>query len=168
MVIFDMNFLESIKTCVLKKYTTTNGRASRSEFWYFFLFYILIITFSIQITPYLEENIGAEYIISGRNDYSGYLFFFLFIFGLGLLLPILSVTARRLNDIGLQGSNWIKALGILFITAGILSRLVAVEVGGLIAWGIYILFAVILILCLKPGDKKNNKLGKKNLKKIRK
>jgi len=163
MVILNMNFLESVKTCVLKKYTTTNGRASRSEFWYFFLFYVLIITFSIQITPYLEENIGAEYIISGRNDFSTYLFFFLFVFGLGLLLPILNVTARRLNDIGLQGSNWIKALGVLFITAGILSRLIAVEIGGLIAWGIYILFAVILILCLKPGVKKNFK-KKRNLK----
>ena len=73
-----MNVLEAIKTCISKKYTKTEGRASRSEFWYFFLFYILIITFSIQITPYLEENIGAEYIISGRNDFSGYLFFFLF------------------------------------------------------------------------------------------
>ena len=155
-----MNFKESIKTC-LKKYTKTEGRASRSEFWYFFLFYILIIIFSIQITPYLEDNIGTEYIISGRNDFSGYLFFFLFVFGLSLLLPILSVIARRLNDIGLQGSNWIKTLGILFITAGILSRLIAVEIGGLIAWGIYILFGVILILCLKPGNKKNNKFRKK-------
>ena len=155
-----MNFKESIKTC-LKKYTKTEGRASRSEFWYFFLFYILIIIFSIQITPYLEDNIGAEYIISGRNDFSGYLFFFLFVFGLSLLLPILSVIARRLNDIGLQGSNWIKTLGILFIAAGILSRLIAVEIGGLIAWGIYILFGVILILCLKPGNKKNNKFRKK-------
>ena len=158
-----MNFKESIKTC-LKKYTKTEGRASRSEFWYFFLFYILIIIFSIQITPYLEDNIGAEYIISGRNDFSGYLFFFLFVFGLSLLLPILSVIARRLNDIGLQGSNWIKTLGILFIAAGILSRLIAVEIGGLIAWGIYILFGVILILCLKPGNKKNNKFRKKNKK----
>ena len=59
---------------------------------------------------------------------SFYLFFFLFVFGLGLLLPILSVTARRLNDIGLQGSNWIKALGILFITAGILSRLIVIDI----------------------------------------
>ena len=35
-----MNFFEAIKIC-FKKYATFSGRAPRSEFWYFVLFYII-------------------------------------------------------------------------------------------------------------------------------
>ena len=37
----NMNFVESIKTC-FAKYATFSGRASRSEFWYFCLFFVIV------------------------------------------------------------------------------------------------------------------------------
>ena len=36
-----MTFGEAIATCMTKKYVTFEGRASRSEYWYFVLFYVL-------------------------------------------------------------------------------------------------------------------------------
>ena len=37
-----MQFLEAIQTCVLKKYADFNGRASRSEFWWYSLGYVVL------------------------------------------------------------------------------------------------------------------------------
>ena len=44
-----MNFTESIKTCLTKKYLSFSGRASRSEFWFFYLFVLIgyIICFTL-------------------------------------------------------------------------------------------------------------------------
>ena len=36
-----MTFMESVQTCVKQKYAAFSGRASRSEFWWFFLFTVL-------------------------------------------------------------------------------------------------------------------------------
>ena len=36
-----MNFIQSISTC-MRKYVTFSGRATRSEFWWFCLFTILV------------------------------------------------------------------------------------------------------------------------------
>ena len=44
-----MNFINSIKICYTKKYAKFEGRASRSEFWYFILFYYGIIALTIWV-----------------------------------------------------------------------------------------------------------------------
>ena len=36
-----MTFKESVKSVMLTNYTTMSGRASRSEYWWFVLFYLL-------------------------------------------------------------------------------------------------------------------------------
>jgi uncharacterized membrane protein YhaH (DUF805 family) len=74
-----MNFGQAISTC-FSKYATFSGRAARPEFWWFFLFQVLV-------------SIGASLfgdIISG-------------LVSLALLLPALAVGARRLHDIGKSG-----------------------------------------------------------------
>ena len=57
-----MNFQTSVKTC-FKKYTTFGGRASRSEFWYFYLFILILssITKFIDtfILGYHSEELGT-------------------------------------------------------------------------------------------------------------
>jgi uncharacterized membrane protein YhaH (DUF805 family) len=161
-----MTFFESIKTCVTKKYSKGNGRASRSELWYFVLFYIGVIFISIKIAPLIEQMSQTEF--TAQSDYEGYALVFSFVFGLSLLLPFINVHIRRLNDIGQPGSSWMGGLGALFITAGILSRLITVEIGEFIAWGIYVLYGIIFILCIKPGDQKDNKYGKNIYKKSKK
>lgn len=74
-----MDFLQAIKSC-LGQYATFSGRASRSEFWWFFLFQLLALI----VTSML-----------GDTAYS--------IAALLLLLPALAVGTRRLHDIGRSG-----------------------------------------------------------------
>ncbi len=66
---------------VLKKYAVFEGRATRSEFWYFFLFNLIIST----IISFLHIPILG------------------FVYALGVLIPGLAVGARRLHDIGKSG-----------------------------------------------------------------
>ena len=74
-----MDFVQAIKSC-LGQYATFTGRASRSEFWWFFLFQLLVMA----ATGMLGDVING-------------------IASLALLLPALAVGARRLHDIGRTG-----------------------------------------------------------------
>ena len=77
-----MNFSESISIC-LKKYFVFQGRASRSEYWWF----QLIFTPSYFISSYLENELS---------------YFFLGIC-LFCFIPAISVGVRRLHDIDKSG-----------------------------------------------------------------
>ena len=74
-----MNFGQAIASC-LSQYAKFTGRASRPEFWWFFLFQILISL----AASMLGETING-------------------LVALGLLLPALAVGSRRLHDIGKSG-----------------------------------------------------------------
>ncbi len=74
-----MTFFESILVC-FKKYAEFNGRASRSEFWWFALFITLVTTALV----YISETLGSIFLIA-------------------TLLPLLAVGTRRLRDIGKSG-----------------------------------------------------------------
>ena len=87
-----MEFKEAVNTCLAKKYCSFKGRASRSEFWWFCLFTLLIqIAVAIvgKIMPALASIISA-------------------VLGLWLLLPTVGVSTRRLHDRNLSG--WWQAL----------------------------------------------------------
>ena len=78
---------ESIKHC-FKNYASFKGRASRSEYWYFYLFTILVLFVIAMLSAVLYSLVL-----------------------LGLLLPFITVLTRRLHDTGRSG---VKVL-ILFI-----------------------------------------------------
>ena len=164
MIKFIMNFLEAIKTCISKKYTKTEGRASRSEFWYFFLFYVGVFLIISYVFPYLEEITTSEF--SAKNDFSGYSLAFILIFALALILPFNNVHVRRLNDINTSGLHWMGTFGGLLILGSIIHR--TIGLADIIGIGIWIIYGIILILCLKPGDKNDNRFGKNIYTKIRK
>ncbi len=88
-----MDFVTSIKTC-FSKYVDFSGKASRSEFWWFFLF-CLIVDFVLGITVF------ASFL------------------SLVLVLPQLAVGARRLHDIGKSGwwqlLAFIPVIGIIIL-----------------------------------------------------
>lgn len=78
-----MDFQTAVKTC-FQKYATIEGRARRSEYWWFVLFaFIANIIFSL-IDAIL---FGNAQVLAG-------------IFGLAILLPSICVGARRLHDTG--------------------------------------------------------------------
>jgi uncharacterized membrane protein YhaH (DUF805 family) len=74
-----MSFQEAIRVC-FQKYADFNGRASRSEYWWFVLFLVLAGLATSMINP----------IVSG-------------LFTLGTLLPSTAAATRRLHDTGRSG-----------------------------------------------------------------
>ncbi len=93
-----MSLSTSVKVC-FKKYATFEGRAQRSEFWYFCLFCLLvgIVTLYIDISV-LGYSVEEEYTPLNTIAY------------LAVFLPSISVTARRLHDIGKSGWWMLLAL----------------------------------------------------------
>ena len=85
-----MDLQNSIKTCIAKKYADFNGRASRSEYWWFQLFYIIVAFVAVIFDSMYIDNsqtMGPLELVTT----------------LALLLPALAVTARRLHDVGRSG-----------------------------------------------------------------
>lgn len=82
-----MDFAQAIKTC-FNKYATFSGRAGRAEFWWFFLFQVIVLA----VASLLSETL---YVLST----------------LALLLPALAVGARRLHDV--RKSAWFLLLGFI-------------------------------------------------------
>ena len=137
-----MNFQTSVKTC-FKKYTTFSGRASRSEFWYFYLF---------------NYGLYAILIISALNI--SFIFFWFFVgFLLATLIPFIAVTARRLHDINKSG--WFQILPLPFSFVDRLLERSSQEglsiIFALITLGLYI---YLIVLFCTEGEKKKNKYGK--------
>lgn len=89
-----MTFGESIKTC-FSKYATFEGRASRSEFWWFALFTFL----ASAVLGIVSEPLSG-------------------LFSLAVLLPSLAVGARRLHDINKSG--WLLLLWLIPIIGWII------------------------------------------------
>lgn len=77
---------------VLKKYVEFNGRARRKEYWYFFLF-SLIITI---VLAFIDGLIGTYSAESGAGLLQT-------IYSLAVLLPGIAVSIRRLHDTDRSG-----------------------------------------------------------------
>ena len=96
-----MDFTSAIKSG-FSNYTNFSGRASRSEYWYFYLFLVIvnivagIIDGFLQI--YLIQPVETEFGPAGGTG----LFAGLALFG--LLIPILALTWRRLHDLDKSGA----------------------------------------------------------------
>ncbi len=87
-----MSFQDAIRTCLTQKYADFNGRARRSEFWYFFLFTVIV---SI-VAATIDRAIGTDDVMSNRGLVGT-------IASLALLVPSLAVGARRLHDTDRSG-----------------------------------------------------------------
>ena len=128
-----MKFFNLIKN-TYAKYATFSGRATRSEFWFFVLFYyttIFLLTFSMF---YFQM--------------SNVLMWIMYAFSLGSLLPYLGVAIRRLHD-----SNKSAWYVLLPIVPSIVSRLEGLEWFGIIS------LVISILLFSLPGDFKKNKYG---------
>lgn len=83
---------------VLRRYAVFRGRASRQEFWWFFL-WDFVLSFALAV---------AEVIPDLGSDRWGPL---TSVYGLALLVPTFAVGARRLHDTGRSG--WWQVLLIV-------------------------------------------------------
>ncbi len=85
---------------VVKKYAVFDGRARRKEYWMFALFYILIYLGLMLV----ESLVGSPGIL-------------VLIFSLGLLVPSVGVTIRRLHDTSRSG--WWVLIAFVPLVGGI-------------------------------------------------
>jgi uncharacterized membrane protein YhaH (DUF805 family) len=80
-----MDFKQAVITCLRDKYVDFKGRAGRAEYWWFFLFQVIVMVVIGMVSEMLQG-----------------------VASLALLLPGLGVGARRLHDIGKSG--WFQLL----------------------------------------------------------
>jgi uncharacterized membrane protein YhaH (DUF805 family) len=88
-----MNMIEAVKA-VFSKYATFEGRARRSEYWWFVLFN-LIVSIILTVVFGGGRGMGAGGMMGGGLLAN--------IWSLAMLLPSLAVGARRLHDIDRTG-----------------------------------------------------------------
>lgn len=99
-----MIFKQSVKTC-FRKYFTFSGRASRSEYWWFFMFGILAHLVAGVFDGALFDSVTLESQVtetsaSFRAENTGPIGALLL---LALLIPTISVGWRRMHDSGRSG-----------------------------------------------------------------
>ncbi|PTW91366.1 uncharacterized membrane protein YhaH (DUF805 family) [Microbacteriaceae bacterium MWH-Ta3] len=123
-----MDFMAAIKSG-FRNYATFRGTATRSEYWYWVLFIALAgIALSIlesAIWPFphyamMQGYAGPEWAMAmqGNSPLSD-------IFGIGILVPTLAVTARRFHDAGFSAKwLWLQAGTVLLAIAGMIGLVV--------------------------------------------
>ena len=109
-----MTFGQAVKH-VFSNYAPSRGRASRSEFWWFYLFNV-IVTFVLSIPYYigLAQSAGTMTTDPVTGEMTGGSLSGLAVFGIILLvvwllvtiIPIISVSVRRLHDGDRTGWWW--------------------------------------------------------------
>jgi uncharacterized membrane protein YhaH (DUF805 family) len=77
----------------LKKYTDFSTRARRKDYWMFILFYVIFYI----VTSIIDGVLGTVFIT--------------LIFSLAMLIPSISIGARRLHDTGRTG--WWQLIGLI-------------------------------------------------------
>jgi uncharacterized membrane protein YhaH (DUF805 family) len=113
-----MTFNDAVRS-VFGKYAVFSGRARRSEYWYFYLFTLLVSAATSLADSLLRRGVGG-----GAGVLSA-------LASLVLLLPSLAVTVRRLHDTGRRG--WWILLPLapaLPLLAGMVGLVVAALFGG--------------------------------------
>jgi len=132
-----MGFKEAVRTVLKEKYATFQGRAPRSEFWWFVLFVTLVGVVLMGLAFALD---GGR-MMQGRDPNAlSMIFFGLYaIFYLAVLIPGIAVSVRRLHDRNMSGWWYLGMIVASFIPfVGIIASL-----------------AFLVIMCLKGTDGEN-------------
>ena len=128
-----VSFADSIKNAFVKAFDFKT-RSSRAEFWYFYLFTVIVGMIGIQVDQYLSlELIRFELSRSPNNEFIlGHFYTFTYFL---FLVPSLSLYVRRLHDTDRSGW-WLMIMLIPFIG-----------------------FVTITMFWLLKGNDKSNKYG---------
>ena len=141
-----MSFFKSINNAFIKCFDF-KGRASRSEFWYFYLFTVIANTISLN----LDQFIGYKIIkLDEANDIGiGPIYLFLsFLF----FIPSFSLYVRRLHDINRSG------LWLLILIIPTIGAVLGLSLFAAINLFLVVLITLIFFFCLK-GDNGRNEFG---------
>lgn len=136
-----MTFTESIRTVLRQKYATFSGRASRSEFWWFQLFYWLLLLAYLLVIFSLGQ-FSASMLNGNFTAFGSIISIPAFLVILGLFIPSIALQVRRFHDHNLSG--WWYLLILLLSAIPYLGALVALAM---------------LALFILPGTNGPNKFG---------
>ena len=145
-----MNLAQSVKTC-FKKYLVIDGRASRSEYWWFSLF----AGFSpLILLVFLALFLGGE-------QSENFIYVTFLIFYLPFLTPWITVSIRRLHDLDKSGKIFISLI-ILELIISIDEFVLSLNSNFIliIDFIILVLSVYFLIIFMFKGSNKKNKYGK--------
>ena len=129
-----------------KLYGVFSGRSTREEYWMFTLIY-LVVYFCLSTIAFLLNSDVFSIILT--------------ILSFAVIVPSLSITARRLHDVGRSGWWQLSPfLGMIFSFIGVFQESTLLMISG----GIFMLtlFIVLLVLLVKPSEN-DNQYGKKPL-----
>lgn len=90
-----MGFFDAVLRC-FARYAQFSGRASRAEYWWFIVF---LCGAHVGLSIFSGR---ALYALMAGEEGSGWIWLWP-LFSLATLVPLLSVTVRRLHDLGLSG-----------------------------------------------------------------
>lgn len=93
-----MGMKEALRS-VFNNYFNFDGRARRSEYWFFLLFNVLVNLAFVALLSIPRENSALFRLLSGLAS----------LYSLAVFVPGLAVCWRRLHDIGKSGANWFWA-----------------------------------------------------------
>jgi len=138
-----MTFAEALRSC-FERYLTFSGRASRAEYWWFVLFWLLTyVTLSVVGALSLPPTLAGAVLM---------------LFVLATALPLTAVGFRRLQDTGRTG--WFSLTPIVGAAAASLGRLIgspSLEFAGQCAEvGIAV---ILLVWYASEGDRGPNAFG---------
>lgn len=102
-----MGFIEAVRTC-FSKYVDFQGRARRSEYWFWVLFVIIGYVIAVSIDLMVFGPVSSDGLTFGVITS---------LFWLAILLPNLAVTIRRLHDSGKSG--WWILISLVPLVGGI-------------------------------------------------
>jgi len=161
-----MGFVEAIESCY-KNYFNFSGRATRSEYWYFVLWLLIVM-----ITMVIAVGIGAFYLkMHNFVPAAAALIFGLItvLLLLGSLVPGYSAQVRRLHDMGRSG--WWVGAYFLLSSANEIDNLAthkalvaSPDLGGLLFRLVFDLVVlglglVIFIFQVQPSREENNRFA---------
>lgn len=157
---------------------TFSGRARRAEYWWFFLF-VILLNFALtggvalwmfgqaEVMSALATDTGAEALVAQfQRQFMGGAAAFLAVMFFGVFLPQLSVTVRRLHDTGRSGwwmfKPFLIGIGLALGVGGL-----AAFTGGAVSPALLIVTYLtplacqiwyLVVLCL-PGERGDNRFG---------
>ncbi|MBY4631535.1 DUF805 domain-containing protein [Rhizobium croatiense] len=133
-----MGFTEAVRTVLKQKYATFSGRASRSEYWWFGLFYVLAL-FPLAIVATVLAFLTSG---GGAPSPAHYTVVIWMLFTLAMLLPLISLQVRRFHDRSISGWCYLALFALSFIP-----------------YAIFLTAPVTIVISLLPGTEGPNKFG---------
>ena len=100
----------------LSNYTNFNGRASRSEYWFFALYNTIFSFFALRLDKIFEINFDDEI---GYGPLTA-------IYSIAMVIPSLAISVRRLHDVGKSGwmflISFVPFIGSVWLLVLLLSK----------------------------------------------